>query len=178
MTQNFHFFGIFNVKVLRWDSRKSLSEPSRLYWGLQKFYISHHQIVNMSKRWDTYSCSEVISKFLRLIRCLKLRWENFTIKHNKKGSISKYFMLSKLDKNSVLWTNLSADGYIASNKISTCQKWKGNSKMFNMAISYVVGRVHYWSYLRIELHFANPIYYRWFSQTKGISGTPTELRRW
>ena len=48
----------------------------------------------------------------------------FSIKHNKKGSISKYFMLSKLDKNSVrrLWTNLSADGYIALDKISTCQK--------------------------------------------------------
>jgi hypothetical protein len=54
-------------------------------------------------------------------------------------------MLSKLDKNSVrqLWTNLSADGYIASDKISTFQKRKGISKMFNMAISYVVGRVHY-----------------------------------
>jgi hypothetical protein len=46
-------------------------------------------------------------------------------------------MLSKLDKNSVrqLWTNLSADGYIASDKISNFQKWKGISKMFNMAIS-------------------------------------------
>jgi hypothetical protein len=51
-------------------------------------------------------------------------------------------MLSKLDKKSVrqLWTNLSADGYIASDKISTFQKRKGISKMFNMAISYVVGR--------------------------------------
>jgi hypothetical protein len=39
-----------------------------------------------------------------------------------------------------LWTNLSADGYIASDKISTFQKRKGISKMFNMAISYVVGQ--------------------------------------
>jgi len=50
-------------------------------------------------------------------------------------------MLSKLDKKSVrqLWTNLSAAGYIARDEISTCQKRKGNSKMLNMAIKYVVG---------------------------------------